>query len=78
MLADVFGLHVKTRTFHRHMSGCQFRDYRSLLDEHPDLRQDGDVAQPVRNLGESTIPFISDIGYVNDNKGICDSARHAA
>jgi starvation-inducible DNA-binding protein len=36
MLADVFALYLKTKNFHRHMSGRQFRDYHSLLDEYHD------------------------------------------
>ena len=32
LLADVFGLYVKTKNFHWHMSGPHFRDYHLLLD----------------------------------------------
>ena len=31
LLADVFGLYVKTKNFHWHMSGPHFRDYHLLL-----------------------------------------------
>jgi starvation-inducible DNA-binding protein len=34
LLADVFGLYVKTKSFHWHMSGRHFRDYHLLLDEY--------------------------------------------
>jgi DNA-binding ferritin-like protein len=34
LLADVFSLYVKTKNFHWHMRGPQFRDYHLLLDEH--------------------------------------------
>ena len=32
-LADMFGLYIKTKNFHWHMSGPHFRDYHLLLDE---------------------------------------------
>ncbi|MEK1897202.1 MAG: DNA starvation/stationary phase protection protein, partial [Rhizobium sp.] len=34
LLADVFALYLKTKNFHWHMSGANFRDYHLLLDEH--------------------------------------------
>jgi starvation-inducible DNA-binding protein len=36
VLADVFALYMKTKNFHRHMSGPHFRDYHLLLDEQAD------------------------------------------
>src|SRR5580704_14900472 len=36
VLADVFALYVKTRSFHWHMSGPHFHDYHLLLDEQAD------------------------------------------
>lgn len=33
ILADVFALYLKTKTFHGHMSRSHFRDYHLLLDE---------------------------------------------
>ena len=33
LVADVFALYVKTKNFHRHISGRRFRDYHLLLDE---------------------------------------------
>src|SRR5215471_21307053 len=33
LLADVFSLYLKTKNFHWHMSGLQFRDYHLMLDE---------------------------------------------
>src|SRR5262249_21018211 len=32
LLADMFGLYVKTKNFHWHKSGPHFRDYHLLLD----------------------------------------------
>ena len=34
LLADVFVLYLKTKSFHWHMRGRHFRDYHLLLDEH--------------------------------------------
>src|SRR5271170_1765109 len=33
LLADMFGLYVKTKNFHWHVSGPHFRDYHLLLDD---------------------------------------------
>ena len=33
LLADLFALYIKTKNFHRHVSGPHFRDYHLLLDE---------------------------------------------
>jgi starvation-inducible DNA-binding protein len=33
LLADVFALYLKTKNFHWHMTGPNFRDYHPLLDE---------------------------------------------
>jgi starvation-inducible DNA-binding protein len=33
LLADMFGLYLKTKNFHWHVSGPHFRDYHLLLDE---------------------------------------------
>lgn len=33
LLADVFALYLKTKSFHWHISGRHFRDYHLLLDE---------------------------------------------
>jgi len=33
LLADTFALYTKTKNFHWHMTGRQFRDYHLLLDE---------------------------------------------
>ena len=36
LLADMFGLYLKIKNFHWHMSGPHFRDFHLLLDEHGD------------------------------------------
>ena len=63
LLADVFALYVKTKNFHWHMSGPQFRDYHLLLDEHSDqiFSMTDDIAERARKLGGTTLHSISDI-----------------
>src|ERR1700731_3588734 len=63
LLADVFGLYMKTKNFHWHMSGPHFRDYHLLLDEHATqiFAITDDMAERARKLGGTTIRSISDI-----------------
>ncbi|MFZ1425602.1 MAG: DNA starvation/stationary phase protection protein [Geminicoccaceae bacterium] len=64
LLADVFALYLKTKSFHWHMSGPHFRDYHLLLDEHGDqlfAGTDG-MAERVRKLGGPTLRSIGQIG----------------
>jgi starvation-inducible DNA-binding protein len=63
LLADVFALYVKTKNFHWHMSGRQFRDYHLLLDEHADqiFAMADDIAERARKIGGTTLRSISDI-----------------
>jgi starvation-inducible DNA-binding protein len=63
LLADVFGLYVKTKNFHWHMSGRHFRDYHLLLDEHSDqiFAMTDDIAERARKIGGTTLHSISDV-----------------
>jgi len=63
LLADVFGLYVKTKNFHWHMSGVSFRDFHLLLDEHSDeiFAMTDNIAERALKIGGSTIRSISDI-----------------
>ena len=63
LLADVFVLYVKTKNFHWHMSGRQFRDYHLLLDEHAEqiFAMTDDIAERARKIGGTTLRSISDI-----------------
>src|SRR5271169_2405424 len=63
ILADVFALYLKTKNFHWHMSGPNFRDYHLLLDEHADqiFAMSDDVAERGRKIGGTTLRSISDI-----------------
>jgi starvation-inducible DNA-binding protein len=63
LLADVFALYMKTKNFHWHMTGVQFRDYHLLLDEHADqiFAMTDDIAERARKIGETTLRSIGDI-----------------
>src|SRR5580658_5829892 len=63
LLADVFGLYIKTKNFHWHMTGRSFRDLHLLLDEHSDriFAMTDAIAERARKIGGSTILSISDI-----------------
>jgi starvation-inducible DNA-binding protein len=72
LLADVFALYIKTKNFHWHMSGPQFRDYHLLLDEHGDqlFGITDDIAERVWKIGGTTlrsIGHIARIKRVDDN-----------
>ena len=63
MLADVFALYIKTKSFHWHMSGRHFRDYHLLLDEQAEqiFSMSDDVAERARKLGGPALRSIGDI-----------------
>src|ERR1700679_2171601 len=63
LLADCFALYLKTKNFHWHMTGKNFRDYHLLLDEQADqiFAMTDPVAERVRKLGGTTLHSISDV-----------------
>ena len=63
LLADVFALYVKTKNFHWHMSGPNFRDYHLLLDEQGEqiFAMTDDIAERARKIGGTTLRSVSDI-----------------
>lgn len=72
LLADVFALYLKTKNFHWHMSGANFRDYHLLLDEQGDQLFDmsDPLAERVRKLGGTTLRSIGDVSRrqrISDN-----------
>ncbi|OSJ07845.1 DNA starvation/stationary phase protection protein [Bradyrhizobium canariense] len=74
LLADVFGLYLKTKNFHWHLSGPHFRDYHLLLDEHGDqiFAMTDAIAERVRKVGGTTLRSIGHIGRLQrilDNDG---------
>jgi starvation-inducible DNA-binding protein len=64
LLADIFGLYVKTKNFHWHISGPHFRDYHLLLDEQADqiFATTDLIAERVRKIGGTTVRSIGHIG----------------
>src|ERR1700687_5378836 len=63
LLADVFGLYMKTKNFHWHVSGPHFRDYHLLLDDQAGqlFAMTDDIAERVRKIGGTTIRSIGHI-----------------
>jgi len=63
LLADMFGLYVKTKNFHWHVSGPHFRDYHLMLDEQGDqiFATTDAIAERVRKIGGTTLRSIGQI-----------------
>src|SRR5690349_6159946 len=63
LLADMFGLYVKTKNFHWHVSGPHFRDYHLLLDEQSEqiFGMTDELAERVRKIGGLTLRSIGHI-----------------
>src|SRR6202008_2049769 len=72
LLADPFGLYLKTKNFHWHVSGPHFRDYHLLLDEQGEqiFATTDDIAERVRKIGGTTL---RSIGHVGRLKRILDN-----
>src|ERR1700745_915607 len=64
LLADMFGLYLKTNNFHWHVSGPHFRDYHLLLDEQGEqiFATTDAIAERVRKIGGTTLRSIGHIG----------------
>src|ERR1700746_1580262 len=63
LLADMFGLYLKTKNFHWHISGPHFRDYHLLLDEQGEqiFATTDAIAERVRKIGGTTLRSIGHI-----------------
>jgi starvation-inducible DNA-binding protein len=63
LLADVFALYVKTKSFHWHMSGPHFRDHHLLLDEQAAalFAMTDPIAERARKIGGAALHSIGDI-----------------
>ncbi|HEY0185100.1 MAG TPA: DNA starvation/stationary phase protection protein [Rhodopila sp.] len=72
LLADVFALYLKTKNFHWHMSGPNFRDYHLMLDEQSDqiFAMTDVLAERVRKIGHLTL---HSIGEIARNQRITDN-----
>jgi starvation-inducible DNA-binding protein len=63
LLADTFALYMKTKNFHWHVSGPNFRDYHLLFDEQGEqiFAMTDVIAERVRKIGGATLRSIGDI-----------------
>jgi starvation-inducible DNA-binding protein len=63
LLSDVFALYLKTKNFHWHMSGPNFRDYHLMLDEQGDqiFAMTDVIAERARKIGGTTLRSIGHI-----------------
>ena len=63
LLADVFTLYMKTKNFHWHVRGPQFREYHLLFDEHAEsiFAMTDAIAERARKIGGTTLRSIGDI-----------------
>ena len=57
LLSDLFALYLKTKNFHWHVSGPNFRDYHLMLDEQSEqiFAITDDVAERARKIGGTTL-----------------------
>lgn len=71
-LADVYAIYFKTKNFHWHMSGSQFRDLHLLLDEQAEqlFAMTDQLAERVRKVGGTTL---RSIGHVARLQRISDN-----
>src|SRR6266481_6801584 len=60
LVADAFALYIKTKNFHWHVSGPNFRDYHLLLDEQANQIYEATdlIAERARKLGGMAIRSI--------------------
>jgi starvation-inducible DNA-binding protein len=77
LLADVFALYIKTKNFHWHMSGTQFRGFHIMLDEGADqlFGMTDEIAERVRKIRCTTIRSIGEIAKLqtivdNDSENV--------
>ena len=72
LLANFFALYVKTKNFHWHVSGPNFRDYHLLLDEQATqvFNTTDVIAERARKIGGTTI---RSIGHIERIKGLPDN-----
>lgn len=63
LIADAFALYLKSKNFHWHLAGKDFRDYHLLLDEQAQsiLASIDPLAERLRRIGATTLRSISHI-----------------
>lgn len=74
LVADAFALYVKTKSFHWHVYGHDFRDKHLLFDEQAEqiFAMIDVLAERVRKLGAVTVRSVGDINHlkrVKDDAG---------
>lgn len=76
LLADLFALYIKTKNFHWHVAGRQFRDLHLLFDEQATeiFALTDIVAERVRKNGGGTL---TSIGAIAGKSAIADDDRSA-
>jgi len=72
LLADVFALYLKTKNFHWHITGRNFRDCH-LLDEQAEqlFAMTDEIAERARKIGGATLRSVGDIArhqHLRDNE----------
>jgi starvation-inducible DNA-binding protein len=67
LLADTFALYIKTKNFHWHVSGPNFRNLHLLFDEHADqiFAMTDELAERVRKLGGMTLHSIGQMAKMS-------------
>ncbi|HEY8579566.1 MAG TPA: DNA starvation/stationary phase protection protein [Beijerinckiaceae bacterium] len=68
LLADAFALYLKTKNYHWHISGPNFRDYHEMLDEQAAeiLATTDPLAERVRKIGQTTLRSIGQISKITN------------
>lgn len=63
VLADTFALYMKTKNFHWHVSGPNFRDYHEMFDEQAAeiLATTDEIAERVRKIGGTTLRSVGHV-----------------
>lgn len=63
LVADAYVLYVKTKNFHWHVTGPNFRDFHEMLDEQSEqiLESIDPLAERARKLGQPTLRSLSQI-----------------
>jgi starvation-inducible DNA-binding protein len=63
LLADTIALYLKTKNYHWHVSGPNFRDYHLMLDDQASqlFAMTDMVAERVRKLGGATLRSVGDV-----------------
>ena len=74
LIADVFALYTKTKNYHWHVAGSDFREYHKLFDKQAEviLESIDLLAERVRRIGGTTIRSIS---HINQLQTIQDDNR---